>query len=178
MAELAKKGRRGASPGVWAPRVDAWQCCEGDPGVRKGRGPLVTRNCTGGTAYRRWWSSRNPAQVRLEPGQASSGLVLGARRGSSGGWPRLGGRGVAGSRRRRGLTWRSGWWRRARVRDGGAWVDGVRERARARLRRDGRGSRLARPRGRSRESRADVAAGRLHECDAEGTKLAGGPGAQ
>ena len=85
---------------------------------------------------------------------------------------------MAGSRRRRGLTRRSGWWRHARVRDGGAWVDGVRERSRARLRRDGRGSRRARLRGRLRESRADVAAGRLRERDAEGMKLAGGLGAQ
>ena len=48
MAELAKKGRRGASPGVWAPRVDAWQCCEGDPGVRVVRGFAGIQELHGG----------------------------------------------------------------------------------------------------------------------------------
>jgi hypothetical protein len=48
----SRSGRRWAPPGSWVARIDEWWRCEAEREVRKGRGTLVARNCTGGTAYR------------------------------------------------------------------------------------------------------------------------------
>ena len=118
-------GRRGVlrRPGVlgWA-REDPAMARRGSVGTERQRrhGIAAAVELTGGAAQEKFpccraWESRARAR-------RASGRRCGAKAGVCGvrGAAERSALGGAGD-----LARRSGWWRRARVRDGGAWVDGA-----------------------------------------------------
>ena len=70
----------GASPGVWAARIDARRRCETVAGVRKVQGSLKTTNCSGAGSHRRAIQAKISARWGLGSGARNLGSSLGLRR--------------------------------------------------------------------------------------------------
>ena len=93
----------GASPGVWAARIDARRRCETVAGVRKVQGSLKTTNCSGAGSHRRAIQAKISARWGLGSGARNLGSSLGLRRRSCEGLSGLRCGGGARARGSRGL---------------------------------------------------------------------------
>ena len=67
----------GASPGVWAARIDARRRCETVAGVRKVQGSLKTTNCSGAGSHRRAIQAKFRRGGAWAPGPGTWGVPWG-----------------------------------------------------------------------------------------------------